>query len=151
MQVQDIMTKNPACCVPETDVSTIARLMCTNECGSIPVVRDMTSRYLIGIVTGRDLTCHVLAKGENPNNVIAQDCLTAPVVTIAPEASVEECCKAMEHARIRRILVVDANGACCGIVSLDDIAYWAPNQTTATLIRAVMHPPKSASLSGILP
>ena len=138
MQVQDIMTKNPVCCVPATPVSAIARLMCEHKCGAIPIVKDLTSRLLVGVVTTRDLICRVLATGENPQEKTARDCLSSSLVTIAPEASVEECCRAMEHSRIRRILVVDAQGACCGIVSLDDIAYWQPNQTTATVTRAVM-------------
>src|SRR5579871_1563388 len=146
MQVQDIMTRNPACCTPETDMSAVARLMCENACGAIPVVKDQASRFLIGIVTSRDIICHILANGENPKEKTAQDCLTFPVVTIAPEAHVEDCCRMMEQARIRRIPVVDSDGVCCGIVSLDEIAYWAPNQMTAALIRTVMRPHGSPSL-----
>ncbi len=146
MLVQDIMTREPVCCVPQTDVNTLARLMCQNECGSIPIVKDQTSRILVGIVTSQDIICRVLAKGEDPQEQTAQDCLSALLVTVTPEDSVEDCCQAMEHSRVRRMPVVDASGACCGIVSLDEIAFWAPNHVTAALLRAVMHLPRSASL-----
>lgn len=143
MQVKDIMTPNPVCCVPESNLSAIANLMCANECGAIPVIQDTSSRKLIGIVTSRDIICN-LAQGANPDAKSAQECMSTPVMTIAPEASAEECCRTMEHFRIRRILVEDANGACCGIVSLDEIANWVPNQMTAALVRAVMHPLRNA-------
>ena len=118
--------------------------MCDHQCGSIPVVRDQTSRYLVGIVTSSDIACRILAQRENPAEKTAQDCMSVSVVTIDPEASLEECCVAMEHNRIRRILVIDANGMCCGIVSLDELAYWVPNEMTATLLRAVVRPLRSA-------
>jgi CBS-domain-containing membrane protein len=43
----------------------------------------------------------------------------------------------MEETQIRRVLVVDENGACCGIVAQADIAQHAPRQETAEVVRAV--------------
>jgi CBS domain-containing protein len=118
--------------------------MCENACGAIPVVEGPDGRVLVGIVTSRDITCRVLASGKSPTETTARDCMSSPVVTLAPDATVDDCCRAMERSGVRRIPVLDAGGACTGIVSLDDVAYWAPNQATASLIRAVMPLSRSA-------
>ena len=38
MQVQDIMTQDPTCCTPDTDLQAVARMMVEMNCGEIPVV-----------------------------------------------------------------------------------------------------------------
>lgn len=44
MHVRDIMTENPACCTPDTNLQEVARMMVENNCGCIPVVEDQDSR-----------------------------------------------------------------------------------------------------------
>jgi CBS-domain-containing membrane protein len=63
--------------------------------------------------------------------------MSSPVVTIGPDASLEECCQLMEDHQIRRLPVVDESGVCCGMVSQADIARYAPTKSTAELVREV--------------
>jgi CBS domain-containing protein len=39
-----------------------------------------------------------------------------------PSTQLDVCCTTMEKSRIRRLVVVDQDGLCCGIVSQADIA-----------------------------
>ncbi len=139
MKVKNIMTPSPICCTSQTDVCTIARLMRDNDCGAIPVVKSLEDRRLVGIVTDRDVTCRIVAGDQNPQELTAQECMSFPVITIGLEAGVEDCYRTMEHYHVRRIPVVDAQGACCGLVSLPDIAHWGPSQETAVVVRALSH------------
>src|SRR6266700_2378832 len=66
MVVRDIMTPNPACCLPGGTAQAVARKMCENNVGSIPVIIDQESRKLTGIITDRDLWCSIVAKGLDP-------------------------------------------------------------------------------------
>jgi len=137
MQVKDIMTKDPTCCTPDTNLQEVARLMVEHDCGEIPVVENKQSMKPVGVVTDRDICCRTVAEGKNPLGMTAGDCMSGPCVTVTPEMSVEDCCRVMEENQIRRVPVVDENGACCGIVAQADIAQHAPNQETAEVVKVV--------------
>jgi len=71
MQVTDIMTKNPACCTPDTNLQEVAMLMVEHDCGETPVVKDKKSMKLIGVITDRDITIRTVAEGKNPLEMTA--------------------------------------------------------------------------------
>ena len=52
----EVMTKNPVCCLPNDMVVKAAELMKSENIGSIPVIENEQTRKLVGIVTDRDLT-----------------------------------------------------------------------------------------------
>lgn len=139
MQVQHIMTSEPACCSPNTRLEAVAKLMVENDCGAIPIVDDVSSRHITGIVTDRDITCRTVAKGKNPLDLTAGDCMSHSIVTVSPSTSLEECCRIMEEKKVRRVPVVDAFGACCGIVSQADIAKVANVLETAEVVREISY------------
>lgn len=122
MQVSEIMTKNPVCCTPDTNLQEVARLMMENDCGLIPVIDNQENRKPLGTITDRDIAIRTVATGQNPADVKASNIMSMSVATVTPEASVQKCCDEMEDRKIRRILVVDKNGACCGIVAQADVA-----------------------------
>jgi CBS domain-containing protein len=122
MNIRDIMTSNPACCVPEDTAQTVAKMMCDSNVGSIPVVTDRQSKKLAGIITDRDLCCSVVAKGLDPAMTSIREYMRTNPVACRPTEDVESCERAMQKHQIRRIPVVDQNGCCIGIVSQADIA-----------------------------
>jgi CBS domain-containing protein len=140
MKVKDIMTPSPACCTTDTPLEAVARLMVEHHCGCIPVVRDLKSRHLIGVLTDRDIVCRALAQGVNPLEIGVEECMSAPAVTIRADASVEACCEALERHLLRRLPVVDAHGNCIGIVAQADIARAADAVHTGEVVRAVSQP-----------
>jgi hypothetical protein len=46
----------------------------------------------------------------------------------------------MEEKHIRRIVVVDQKGACCGIVAQADLAQNAPEEEAAKFLKGVSEP-----------
>lgn len=69
------------------------------------------------------------------------------LVTVRPETSVDECCKLMEKHQIRRVLVVDQKGACCGIVVQADVANHAPDGETAEVVKEISRPLGARSMA----
>jgi CBS domain-containing protein len=67
MNVGEIMTKDPACCTPDTGLQEVAQMMVDCDCGCIPVVDSEGSKMPVGMITDRDITCRVVAKGQNPS------------------------------------------------------------------------------------
>jgi len=137
MQVKDIMTREPSCCTPDTNLQEVARLMVECDCGEIPVVENRQSMKPVGVVTDRDICCRTVAEGKNPLEMTARDCMSSPCVTVTPEIGVEDCCRVMEENQIRRVPVVDERGACCGIVAQADIAQRASERETAEVVKEV--------------
>lgn len=148
MQVKEVMTADPACCISETALREVAQMMVDNDCGEIPVVENMKTNLPIGVITDRDIVCRSVARGVNPLDLIVADCMSRPCVTVTPDMSVEECTRIMEENKIRRVPVVDAAGSCCGIVALADIALYARRSVTAEVVKEVSEPTSAASAAG---
>ncbi len=137
MLVREIMSKNPVCCTADTNLREVAKMMVDNDCGCIPVVEDSAQNKPIGTVTDRDICCRTVAEGKNPLEMSANDIMTKNVVTVTPDMSVEDCCNIMEDNQIRRVVVVDKNGGCCGMVAQADIANNASDNITAEVVQEV--------------
>jgi CBS domain-containing protein len=127
MQIREIMTPNPACCTPDSTVQEIARMMKDNDCGCIPVVDSLSGMKPVGTITDRDITIRTVADNHDPINTKASDIMTTNIATVRPEMSLEECFDVMEEREIRRVLVVDNQGKCSGIVAQADIVQSGAN------------------------
>lgn len=112
--VRDIMNQTLAYSDESTIVRDVAQMMVNHDCGEIPVLDY--SGAPIGIITARDICCRIIARGRAPDELTAADCMSWPCVTIDEDAPVEECRRLLEEHHIRRVLVVDDAGLCCGLV-----------------------------------
>ena len=148
MKVKDVMTADPTCCIPETALQEVAQMMIDHDCGEIPVVENKETKRPIGVITDRDIVCRTVAKGINPLDLAAADCMTTPCVTVTPEMSIGACAWIMEDNKIRRVPVVDADGCCCGIVALADIALRGKTGVTAEVVKEVSERSGAASAAG---
>ena len=148
MQVKEVMTADPACCISETALQEVAKMMVDHDCGEIPVVENKETKRPIGVITDRDIVCRTVARGINPLDLTVADCMSKPCVTVTPDMSVEECSRTMEENKIRRVPVVDADGSCCGIVAVADIALHAKRNVAAEVVKEVSEPTAAASAAG---
>lgn len=148
MEVRKIMTKNPACATPDSTLQEVAHMMDMYDCGCIPIVEDHKTNRPIGTITDRDIAIRALAAGSggggNPADMKASDIMTTEIATVTPDTSIEQCRDQMEERQIRRILVVDKNGRCVGIVAQADVVQNETNpRQTAEFIRDVSKPTDS--------
>src|SRR5262247_1801035 len=120
MQVQQIMTKDPAFCLADTSLCDVARMMTERDCGQIPVVESANSMRPIGVVTDRDIVVRAMAVGRDPMEMTVRDVMSSPAVTVRPDMKIEECCQTLQDMQVRRLPVVDDSGGCCGMVSQAD-------------------------------
>ena len=132
---KEIMTPAPQCCSRETTLNEVANLMVEADCGEIPVTDG--SNRLIGVVTDRDIVVRVVAKGKNPSEMTAADCMSEPVVVVNEDTTLENVLAVMEENQIRRVPVVDASGCCCGIISQADVAQSASENETGEMVKEV--------------
>lgn len=132
---KDLMTANPQCCNADTTLNEVAKLMVECDCGEIPVVD--ANKKLIGVVTDRDIVCRIVAKGQDPCGMTAQDAMTQPVISVKEDCTLDDVVATMEEHQVRRVPVVDAGGCCCGIISQADVALVAKESETGELVKEV--------------
>ncbi len=148
MQVKEVMTADPACCIAETGLQEVAQMMVDHDCGEIPVVANKETKLPIGVVTDRDIVCRTVARGLNPLDLTVAECMSKPCLTVTPDTSLEECSRIMEENQIRRVPVMDAAGACCGIVALADIALHANKSVAGEVVKEISQPTAAAWAAG---
>jgi CBS domain-containing protein len=122
-RVDEIMTKNPAYCLPEMGLVDVAELMLRYDCGEIPVVYSRSEKKIMGVITDRDICVRAVALGLNPLAM-----------------NVEQCCQVMEDYQIKRIPVVDENENLCGMVSLADLTRNDELSLAAEVVKEISQP-----------
>jgi CBS domain-containing protein len=141
--VSEVMTPDPEVCAPTTTLREVAQLMVECDCGEIPVCDEQG--IPLGVVTDRDIVCRVIALGKDPGGLVAEDCMSSPVITAALDTSLEDCAQLMEHYQLRRVPVVDERGVCCGIVTQADLATKGARDAVAEVVEKVSQPNAYAS------
>jgi CBS domain-containing protein len=143
MRVNEVMTRNPTCCIPSDTARTAATIMRDLDTGIVPIIENGVSRKLMGVVTDRDL-CIALICGEtigltsekHPADTPVEECMTTNVICCRPEDRLEKALDLMKENQVRRILVVDDKNTVKGIVSTADLFLKAdvpPRETSVTL------------------
>jgi CBS domain-containing protein len=143
MFARDIMTRQVVTCTPQNTVLEAAVLLATNDCGILPVIDDQRGRKPIGVLTDRDIVCRVVAQGKDPAATRVSDCMSTPVACVQADVRVEECVRLLADNHIRRLVVVDDDGSCCGIIAQADVARFLPQETAGQLVREVSAAPES--------
>jgi CBS domain-containing protein len=82
-----------------------------------------------------------MAPQIDPATVTVKDILTTDLVTIKKDAGLFEAIEYMHAKGVRRLPVVDDNGALIGILTLDDLIELLADEMTA-LARLVKHEQK---------
>lgn len=121
MNVQEIMTRDPACATPGMTAREAARLMQREDTGVLPVVESEANRRLLGVITDRDLAIRVVAEGRDGDTRVSDIMSGNRLATAKPNDSVDHVMEAMGDEQVRRIPIVDERGALVGIVSQADI------------------------------
>ena len=119
---KNVMTKKIVYCEPNDLVSKAAKLMRSENVGSIPVVENEQTKKLVGIVTDRDLTLRVLADGLDGKSTKVEAVMTRKVVTCLENDDLQKALDLMAEHQLRHIPIVDNNYKVVGIIAQADVA-----------------------------
>lgn len=110
---------SPVITVWENDsAADAAGVMKKHRIGAI-IVRGEESQP-VGIVTERDLVYRVIAEGKSPGEINVKEVMSSPLMTVDPEASLEEAMAMMSMNSISRLGVV-YRGSLEGVISDKDV------------------------------
>jgi CBS domain-containing protein len=142
VRIGDLMTRDPACCVPESSARDAAVLMRDNDCGAIPVVEKLETRKLVGIVTDRDLAVRGVAEGKGLDTPV-RELMTPDPAGAASDDEVETVREVMIRERVRRVVVLDRDRRVVGIIAQADLAREdaaASDREVGRIVEAISEP-----------
>jgi len=119
MKVRDVMTKQATFCYPDTSLSGAAELMWKRKCGFLPVRGE--GGNVIGVITDRDISIALGTRNRRPSEVLVKDVMSCRLFTCTPDDSVACALTTMRIEGLRRLPVVNCEGALVGVVSIDDL------------------------------
>ena len=105
-------------------VREAVRAMVDANVGSLLVT---SSGDVVGIVTERDYLRRVALEGRTDDDTTVGEIMTAPLVVVGPETSIDECMAVMTDRRIRHLPVVE-DGKVVGLVSIGDLVKFKSRQ-----------------------
>jgi IMP dehydrogenase len=111
------MVINPVTIHPEATLAEALEVMRLNGISGLPVVDKKNGRAgkLVGILTNRDVRF-----AANPRQPISE-LMTNKLITVREGVSEEEAKKLLHQYRIEKLLVVDQDYRCVGLVTVKDI------------------------------
>jgi CBS domain-containing protein len=121
MKARDVMTPNPTTCKPSENLSSVLRIMKTEDCGIVPITEGNGESRVVGVVTDRDIALHLGANDSRPSEVHVSDVMTTRLVSVGPDADFKEASRKMQDAQVRRVLVTDGDRL-LGVISTADLA-----------------------------
>jgi len=103
----------------EMTVYETARYLREHRVRAVGVV-DPDGR-LVGAVSQSDISDKVAAENKCPAWIRVSEIMTRELVTVLPDAPLDECLRSMERHGIFHLLVVDRDGAFRGMISVADL------------------------------
>jgi CBS domain-containing protein len=116
--VSEVMTDDVVTADREASLADVATLMRDRGVGSV-VVCDGSRP--VALITDRDVALIVAADGAATDEAVRSHA-SDPLVTGHSQMDVEEAAALMVQNRVRRLPLLDGDGALAGIVTLDDLA-----------------------------
>jgi IMP dehydrogenase len=126
------MIVDPITMSPDQTLADALELMAKHRISGIPVTEK--DGRLVGIITNRDVRF-----AENPRQPVFELMTRDNLVTVGPGVSQEEARRQLHQRRIEKLLVVDEDRRCIGLITVKDIekavAYPAATKDSAGRLR----------------
>ena len=154
--VRDVMTTQVVTVDRITTYKEIVHLLAKHKISAVPVLT--MGRHVAGVVSEADLLAaqdqdarkartgqarHLpWSRGQARQHprLVAQELMTAPPITIHPDAPIPRAASVMHHHHVRRLPVTDPDGKLLGIVSRRDLlsVFLRPDAQIASEVRELL-------------
>ena len=122
--VRDIMAKNVK--TVRTDDSALDAVVKMNkfDVGSVLVVNGNRP---VGIITSKNILSRVVESRLDAGTIRAKDIMSAPLITVESDTSIEDAAKLMAQKKIKQLVIMDREKI-HGILSTSDLVKANPTQ-----------------------
>jgi CBS domain-containing protein len=122
LEVGDVMTPTVVAEDEEVSVTKLSKELEIAGIGSVVITRQGKP---VGIVTDRDIAIKVIMSDKKGSEIKAKEIMSSPLLTIAPDVSLERACALLAEKGIRQLPVLE-NDKLVGIISVRNILTRAP-------------------------
>lgn len=137
-KVREVMADRPRCVSSDTPVSEAARLMRSEDVGSLPV---LDGDRLTGVVTDRDIVIRAVAEEKDPRGMPVREVASGDLVTIGPDEDLSDALRLMATHQVRRLPVVDEDERLVGVVAQADVALEAKEKDVGQMLEEISQTP----------
>jgi CBS domain-containing protein len=122
MSIGEICNREVVFCRKGETTQQAAELMRRHHVGCLVVV-DESREYPrpLGVITDRDLVVEIMAGKVSPETVVVGDVMSYDLATAREDEDIWEVVRRMRAKGVRRLPIVDEDGALVGIVTMDDM------------------------------
>lgn len=121
MKVSEYCTRNVVYIGINESPLDAARLMREKNVGCVVIVNEETTKLVpVGILTDRDIAIEIVAEEVDPSAVTVLDVFCGTLITVNAQDDLDESLNLMMRKGVRRVPVVDYDGALIGIIAIDD-------------------------------
>jgi CBS domain-containing protein len=149
-RVEDVMTTSVVTIDRITPYKEIARLLAEHRISGVPVLT--MGRHVAGVVSEADLIAArdqsqsagrprwLGGRRQQHHALVASQLMTAPAITVHPEAPLATAARLMNTHHVQRLVVVDPAGKLIGIVSRRDLlsVFHRPDAEIAHQVREIL-------------
>lgn len=125
--ILDRKGRNVYSVAPSATIAEAVAEMNRHRVGSVLVIDD---NHLVGIFTERDVLRRVVGEGIDPKRSLVSEVMTSGVLTISPQATLEQTTTIFTEKRCRHLPVVE-DGRLIGTISIGDITRWVADHHRA--------------------
>lgn len=126
MKISHIMKTDVESCGVDDNLAAAASRMWDCDIGCLPVLDG--PGQVVGMVTDRDICMAALTRGQCLQDIPVSVAMAKEVLSCSPDATLVEAEEVMRSGQVRRLPVIDSEGALVGIISLNDLALLAGHE-----------------------
>jgi CBS domain-containing protein len=113
----------------EAPLTQAAQLMRERHIGYLVVVKtEAAGSKVVGVLTDRDIVVTAVALGDDPKSMKVRDVMTVDPLLAKVDSSMEGAMRLMRDCGVRRMPVVDLEGAPVGVITMDDLIHAVADQ-----------------------
>ena len=121
MHACDLMATTPAVVTPTSDLERAAELLNDGHVGLVPVVDDLRSMHLVGVIADRHVMTRCHAKHHSSHCTVAHHLSTDASFVVHKDDTAEDVLELMDQSRMRRLPVVDEQQRVIGVIAQADV------------------------------
>lgn len=114
---------------PDATVFEAIQMMSDRKVGALVV---LSGGVLLGIVSERDYARKVILMGKNSQDTLVRQIMTAPVLYVTPEKTIDHCMRLMTGRRVRHLPVMEGESV-IGMISIGDLVNWIISSQEQTI------------------
>ena len=127
--VHDAMRTRVYVCAPEDTLARAAQLMWEKDLGCLPVCGP--GRKPIAMLTDRDISMAAFMQWKHLAEVSVESAMSRGLFTCSPDDELSRAEEVMRQNQVRRLPVVDQQGALVGLLSLGDVARYVHQRSSS--------------------